>query len=48
MRLTVKAKGIKEIIDNLKKYDEETQAKVGTVINNSLKVHCERYAKPLA
>ena len=37
MRLTVKAKGTKEIIDNIKKYDEETQVKVGTVINNSLK-----------
>lgn len=37
MKLTVKTKGVKNIIDNISKYDAETTQKLGEVVNNSLK-----------
>lgn len=37
MHITCKTKGVQEVIANLKKYDDDTQQKVGEVVNNSLK-----------
>lgn len=37
MRITCKTKGVQEVIANLKKYDDETQQRVGEVVNTSLK-----------
>jgi HK97 gp10 family phage protein len=37
MHITCKTKGVQEVITNLKKYDEETQQKIGNVVNTSLK-----------
>lgn len=37
MRITCKTKGVQEVIANLKKYDEDTQQRVGEVVNTSLK-----------
>ena len=37
MRITCKTKGVQEVIANLKKYDDDTQQRIGVVVNTSLK-----------
>lgn len=37
MRLTVKPKGVKAIIDSIEKYDKETTQRIGDAVNGSLK-----------
>jgi hypothetical protein len=35
MHITCKAKGVQEVIANLKKYDEKTQQKIGDVVHDN-------------